>query len=294
MAALERQFGPDIANLPEAHRPSAKNLVHYLALRRHDLQPLQEQLASFGLSSLGRAEAHADANLDAVLRALCCMAGRTLTPGEDEYQRGEFHAGRQFLEQNTCALLGPTPEGRSVRIMVTMPSEAASDYTLVRQLLASGMNCMRVNGAHDDEATWARMIGHLRRAERELGRPCTVLIDLPGPKLRTGPTEMAPGVIKISPKRDRLGNVVEMAKIWLTPIDAPESAEHEARTVLTAPAEWLAQLAPGDRLKFFDARGQARSMRITASGGKSRLAESDQTSFLTSDTILQRFRKGVT
>jgi pyruvate kinase len=76
MAALERQFGPDIANLPEAHRPSAKNLVHYLALRRHDLQPLQERLASFGLSSLGRSEAHIGANLDAVLRALCCMAGR--------------------------------------------------------------------------------------------------------------------------------------------------------------------------------------------------------------------------
>ena len=37
------------------HTASATNLAHYLALRRHDLRSLQEQLARMGLSSLGRA-----------------------------------------------------------------------------------------------------------------------------------------------------------------------------------------------------------------------------------------------
>ncbi|HSN80742.1 MAG TPA: hypothetical protein VLR44_10220, partial [Rhodoferax sp.] len=36
--------------LPE-YRQSARNLVHYLALRSVDLRPLQEQLARLGLSS---------------------------------------------------------------------------------------------------------------------------------------------------------------------------------------------------------------------------------------------------
>ena len=42
--------------LHEAHRRSARNLAHYLALRRHDVRELQSQLALLGLSSLGRTE----------------------------------------------------------------------------------------------------------------------------------------------------------------------------------------------------------------------------------------------
>jgi len=46
----------------DAHRRSARNLVHYLALRKHDLRPLQSQLALLGLSSfadiLTRMQAH--------------------------------------------------------------------------------------------------------------------------------------------------------------------------------------------------------------------------------------------
>ncbi|WP_205711166.1 hypothetical protein [Hymenobacter sp. HDW8] len=49
---------------------SAHNLLHYLALRRPDLRPLQQRLAVLGLSSLGRAEAHALASVDAVLAVL--------------------------------------------------------------------------------------------------------------------------------------------------------------------------------------------------------------------------------
>jgi pyruvate kinase len=37
------------------HQLSARNLLYYLALRSHDLRPLQARLASAGLSSLGRA-----------------------------------------------------------------------------------------------------------------------------------------------------------------------------------------------------------------------------------------------
>jgi pyruvate kinase len=72
---------------------------------------------------------------------------------------------------------GQFPKSAPFGIMVTMPSEAAFDYALVRNLLKGGMNCMRINGAHDHEGAWGRMVEHLRRAQRELGRPCTVLMD---------------------------------------------------------------------------------------------------------------------
>ena len=40
------------------YRDSAENLLHYIALRSCDRRDLQLQLASAGLSSIGRAESH--------------------------------------------------------------------------------------------------------------------------------------------------------------------------------------------------------------------------------------------
>jgi pyruvate kinase len=91
--------------------------------------------------------------------------------------------------------------------MVTMPSEAADDYLLVHDLLQQDMDCMRINCAHDDAAAWLRMIEHLRRAERSLGRLCRVVMDLAGSKLRTGPLEAGPKVVRIRPHRDVDGRV---------------------------------------------------------------------------------------
>jgi pyruvate kinase len=62
--------------------------------------------------------------------------------------------------------------------MVTMPSEAATNYGLVRDLLNAGMDVMRINCAHDDSLAWQGMIENLRRAKQETGRRCRVLMDL--------------------------------------------------------------------------------------------------------------------
>ena len=43
---------------------SAQNLACYLALRRHDLPPLQLALMRWGLSSLGRSESRVRVTLD--------------------------------------------------------------------------------------------------------------------------------------------------------------------------------------------------------------------------------------
>src|SRR4051812_44750456 len=66
-----------VAHLLEAvhpeNLPSARNLVHYLALRRNDLRELQHRLSNAGLSSLSGCEAHVLATLDSV-RAMLRMA----------------------------------------------------------------------------------------------------------------------------------------------------------------------------------------------------------------------------
>ena len=64
------------------YRDSARNLLHYLALRRHDLRSLQLRLAVLGLSSLGRAESYVLPTLDAVLEALHRLAHRPWKPAQ--------------------------------------------------------------------------------------------------------------------------------------------------------------------------------------------------------------------
>ena len=63
MMAAESHLCGRWSGVPEARRDSARNLLHYLALRRRDLRTLQGELASRGLSSLGRAESQAMASV---------------------------------------------------------------------------------------------------------------------------------------------------------------------------------------------------------------------------------------
>jgi pyruvate kinase len=179
-------------------RDSARNLAHYMALRRRDLRPLQARLA-----------------------------GRPAPAPAGPAPFG-FEAGTQLLNGHTEALLGSVPVGRNVRILVTMPGEAAFDYALVHDLLAGGMNCMRINCAHDEPGAWLRMIDHLRRAEQALQRRCKILMDLAGPKLRTGPVAPGPKVKKVRPQRDAFGRATAPARVWLYAAEAVAEPPSEA------------------------------------------------------------------
>src|SRR5262245_33960737 len=86
-------------------RRSAANLLHYLALRRRELRPLQERLAALGLSSLGRSEPHALANVDAVLRALCALAGRPFLPSPVGCSAPRYAEGSDVLARQAHDLL---------------------------------------------------------------------------------------------------------------------------------------------------------------------------------------------
>jgi pyruvate kinase len=272
----------------EEHRQSARNLAHYIALRRHDIRDLQERLTANGLSSLGRVEADVLGAVDALLRVLHRLAGdREFTPDPENPAEGSQLQGWDLLERNTETLLGQPPRERNVRIMVTMPSEAAIDFGLVRDLLLSGMNCMRVNCAHDGPVEWAAMISNLKRAMLETGRECRVHMDLGGPKLRTGALQPGPAVLKYRPRRDAYGRIISPARIFLTPAREPQKPSTPADACVPVPASWLAKLGPGDRIRFKDARGASRSMQVTGIDGKNRWAAGLYTSYLTPDTVLE-------
>jgi pyruvate kinase len=267
-----------------AHRDSARNLLHYLAFRRFDLRRDQNRLSHWGLSSLGRSESHVLYNLDAVLSGLDRLRGRppVLRPAASA---PDPERGRRILARNARTLLGPTRPGRSVRIMVTMPTEAASDYGLVRELVEEGMDCARINCAHDSPAQWTRMIAHLHRAERSAGRKVRILMDLAGPKIRTGAIRPGPAVLKLRPKRDALGRVTLPASVWLVPAPSrsPSPAGEESVTV---PRPWLLRRRLREQVEFRDSRGARRTLRLVARAGIRFRAETDKTCYFTTGTRL--------
>lgn len=167
----------------EIFQSSAQNLACYLALRRQDLRSLQLALMPWGLSSLGRIESRVIPNLDAVTFTLAQICNQ-VPPTKTRPSLDAFFAGDGLLQQNTEKIFGRLTHARRVRIMVTLPSQAASDPQLVSQLVAQGTDCFRINCAHDNLDIWAQMIANLRQAERETGCHCRIFMDLAGPKLR--------------------------------------------------------------------------------------------------------------
>ena len=157
------------------------NLADYVVLRRHDLSELQLRLASYGLSSLGRGEAKVRCAIDSVAASLRRLCGETDAPYPPPGQR---QAGQEALHEECERIFGRAQAGPHTRVMATLPSEAATDAELAARLLEAGMDCARINCAHDDADAWARMIANIRAARERLGRPCRVLMDIAGPKCR--------------------------------------------------------------------------------------------------------------
>src|SRR5262249_39552499 len=158
----------------------------------------------------------------------------------------DFVSGKALLKEHTETLLGRTPGNRRVRIMVTLPTEAATDHKLVRGLVAQGMDCARINTAHDGPDTWQKMAKNVREAARELERNCRILMDLAGPKLRTGAIEPGPHVIQWHPQRDGFGHVTHNARLWLTPEQARVSAPGAVDAILPVAGSWLSTVHAGD------------------------------------------------
>jgi pyruvate kinase len=287
--AAEQEFSGELDAVAPPMRESAYNLVHYLAVRRHDVRDLQNDLARLGLSSLGRLEAHVMASLQAVLQVLYALRNRTIPAEFAEATPVTFDTGDALLAEHADAILGPARRRREPRIMVTMPGDAAADPALVRGLVDAGMGIMRINGAHDDPRIWERMIKHLRRAERETGRRCLVSFDLAGPKLRTGPLAPGPAVVKWRPTRDTLGRVTECARVRF--VARGDEAGTEGATVPVR-GELPAKAKPGDSIVLVDARERKRALRVVSVAPGECLCETDTTAYVVPGTRLALRRKG--
>ncbi len=279
-----------IAGVNPIFKDGAINLLQYLALRRRDLRQIQSQLAMLGLSSLGRSEAHVLENIDVVLKTLFKLADRNWTDSAKN-QSIDLAKGRRLLKEHTELLLGPTRKERAVRIMVTMPSQAADDYNLVKGLFENGMDCVRINCAHDGHVAWSKMIANVKKASEETGRQYRILMDLAGPKIRTGSVDPGEKVIKIKPERSVLGKVIKPARFLLVAKSKNPPEDKKNLPCLKVPQRWLKDLKAGDRAVFKDASGTLKSLIIKKAHQYACEAETHETCYFVPGTVLV-FRRG--
>jgi pyruvate kinase len=281
----EAEHAESLAAVADVHRPGAVNLVNYAALRQHDRRDLQNDLMDLGATSLATTEADVRAKVNAARNVLCALRGDA-GPWPLEQINEALDEGDKILSANSHAIFGSMRPGRPTRIMVTLPSEAADDPALVAALVEAGMDVARVNCAHDGPGDWARMVENVRAAAATSGRGVRVSMDLPGPKLRTGPILDGPAVGRARVTRLESGQVLAPARIWFTSSDdptpppaTPPPAKRPTLRVLVDP-DWLRARNPGDVITMRDARGRRRSFTVTDRGPGGALAEGEQNAYL--------------
>lgn len=254
--AQEEKHRVLIDEVAGSYRESATNLVHYLSLRWFDIRTLQSKLGYLGLTRLARAEAHVENSLRSTLFYLenrLGLHGKFPTGSVVSIKKSE-----KLLTKHTQELLGPKPQSRRLRIMVTMPLVASTNITLVEQMIEAGMDCARINCAHDDPSIWEKMIKNINTAARKLDKKVKISMDLGGPKIRTGEILPGPKMKRFLPERTSYGLVNKPAIIRFV----PHGTIPLKTTEVPVDNHWLNALRVGDTVHFADTRGKQRVLKI--------------------------------
>nr|GME13300.1 plastidial pyruvate kinase 4, chloroplastic [Ipomoea batatas] len=275
LVAMEQKNASVLKLCHRNYLVSAVNLVHYLALKGLDIDRVNEELSPSGLVNLDNAAPHVLASLSAGIHMLeklksgfcsgksCCVSDSLKKEMEGRFS---VETLRRRAASNMERLLGTVPGKRATHVMVTVGQEGTESETLVADLIEAGASVIRINCAHGSSSVWGEIVERVRRNSKVVEKPCRVLMDLAGPKIRTDRLKGSSDVVKISPKRNGFGNVMCPARVWLiAPGTAPPSPSQASpdEVLYVDGQEFLGKLKVNDEVNFFDARGKKRTLRIT-------------------------------
>ncbi len=281
--AQSDKYSSLIEKVHPLYRENASNLIHYLAFRQFNIDELQDKLRIIGLPDLAHIEGHVMESLLKLKTIINCLTGNPKV----EKQKGviSIKKSEKLLHKNTQQMFGYKSKKRRTRIMVTLPSSAADDYKVVSRLIQLGMNSARINCAHDNPEVWEKMIANIDRANKALKKNCKVMMDLAGPKLRTGPMVSGPQVIHISPARDLMGAIITPTKLWIATPDTPPPDE-TADAVLPVCESLLKKIKWGSTIWFTDSRNKKCKISIEKKQGKGKWGLCSDSAYISSGTEL--------
>ncbi len=240
---------------------SALNLAHYLAMRQFDLRHLQDRLAQSALTSLGRAESSVLSTFDILIDILHRSTDKTYVSKQKNISALNFNRGHLLLKQHTKDLFGSSHGHGKSHIMVTLSTEAAWNYDLVKSLFEKGMTCARINCAHDDTEVWTQMIHNIRRAETEMKLSCRILMDLAGHKIRTAEIMPGPSIHPIKVEKDSSGKSLSPAYLILT-TDINSDSTNKTLFRISIPSTAAKHFVPGQLLGLIDHNNKSRQLKI--------------------------------
>jgi pyruvate kinase len=136
---------------------------------------------------------------------------------------------------------------RKAKILATL-GPASREPVLIEALLAAGINGVRINMSHGTQDEHAENIQRARAAAERMRRPLSILVDLSGPKIRTG-------VLKN-------GQPVQLEANSLFTITT-RSVAGDSREVSTNYASMARDVMPGARLLLDDGLIELKAERTT-------------------------------
>ena len=281
---MELRYSEEIKLVHPLYFKSAQNLIHYLAFRSFDIDKLQDRLREFGLPSLTHIEGHVMESLLSIKTIINHLLGKQ----KIEHKKGVISLlnSKKIRAKNTRLLFGFKSKFRATRIMVTLPESAVEDPKFMLRLLRAGMNVARVNCAHGDPAIWKQLINCLEAAQKTLNKQCKIMMDLGGPKLRTGPIAEGPKVIHISPQRNAFGRVVTPARVWIAPLDIPPP-DDTADAVLPIDEVLMRKIKRKSTIFFDDSRGKKCKITIFRKEGPVKWGLCKDSAYIESGTKME-------
>lgn len=280
----ENAAGHILSELHPIYQESARNLIHYTTFRQFDLRSIQKKLQNLGFTRLANAEGHIISSLIKTRFNLYHLLDKT--PNGAIKSGLSIKKTKKLLANHTKELFGKR-KGRRVRIMVTQPTEAAFNYQMVLDMVKNGMNCARVNCAHDGPEIWKKIIANVKQASIEMEKDVKIAMDLAGPKIRTGNITPGPKIKKFSPKRDVMGNVIKPALLIFVPKVGKDSSPNS----LPLPKEWLQNLSIGDKLILKDTRNKKRKLVVLHATANEVHAYCSKTTYINTGTLIQHKNK---
>ena len=124
---------------------------------------------------------------------------------------------------------------RRAKIVATIGPACESEERL-RELMLAGMNVARINMSHGERDRHGEVIDRIRRVARDLKKPVAVMLDLSGPKIRTG--IVRGGEVKLED-----GGIVRITT---------EQVEGDATRISASYPLLPREVKPGDRILISD------------------------------------------
>lgn len=266
-------------------KDSLENMQHYLRVRSLDIRSLQNSLTELGLSSLGRSQAHMMDSIDKVIEILSNSLNEELKVSKSCLSCKD---ALTTLKSKTSIFGESEGDIFKTKIMITLPSEASRDKSLIEGFIESGADILRVNTAHDSPEDWKRMAKFIEEINQERGKNLKIYTDLAGPKIRTENIKKVKSQIKIGSKKEQFQDIHFVADGTSKNRELSEDGKVTPPTIVVVD-EFLKFAKDADYIEITDIANRKRFLKIKSASRDLVIATLNKKSILDENSSIKLY-----